>query len=257
MNLEISGHEALTWCCRGFGLALVQQAAESLLLGRAFRALGLWRSGDLVQGGIVNSAVQVSIHSARFALGLALLGLGPSAALPLATLLTLFGLVPTEGAANGGSDGMTVTLGLGLSGSWMFRDHPVGAWVGLYFIAVHGALSYFLAGVTKLKEPTWRDGRAIGGLVQLTRYAAGGQVATWLLRRGPFSRALSVGVLAFECAFPVALFRSDWALGFFFVGAVFHVANARLLGLHRFWPVWLATYPAIYWVSAGRLSLVG
>jgi hypothetical protein len=50
-------------------------------------------------------------------------------------------------------------------------------------------------------------------------------------------------VIAFECAFPLALIDARLLS---LLGIAFHVVNARVLGLNRFLWAWLAAYPALW-----------
>jgi hypothetical protein len=246
--------DALGYGARGLGLALLQQAVESWMLARPLAALGVGEIGVWQGPPGWNASLAVrrralaALAGLRCLLALWLLLEGPCWALPASTLATYLSLLATRGPMNGGSDSMTVTLGLGLSLAWLGADNPVWRALGLYFVAVHAVLSYFVAGVSKLKEPSWRSGAALLPLLGSTRYAAPAGFRAFVshpLR----ARVASYAVLAMECAFPLALLGPIWTIGFLSLGSFFHVLNGFALGLHRFWPVWLSTYPAVAYLS--------
>lgn len=123
-----------------------------------------------------------------------------------------------RGTFNGGSDNMTVVVLCALL--W-----PAG---GRLYLAVQLCLSYFVAGVVKLRQPSWWDGTAL-------RAFLGPGWPAWV----------GWGVIVWECLFPLALVSRGFAGGFCAVGVAFHLANCRLLGLNRFLWIWLAAYPAL------------
>lgn len=137
-----------------------------------------------------------------------------------------------RGTFNGGSDGMTMVV---LCACLLAQARPDLAHVGLWYIAIQIALSYAVAGVAKLRHGQWRDGQAL---------------AFFLERRSrAYDRPAAWAVLVFECLWPLALISPQAALVFLTAGAAFHLANAYLFGLNRFFFAWLAGYPAVYWAS--------
>lgn len=142
-----------------------------------------------------------------------------------------------RGTFNGGSDAMTMILLLSLS---VGLAHPAWIPAALAYIAIQTLLSYFAAGLAKLRSPQWRRGQALG-----------------LFMKRPARREdlfISWVVILFECLFPLVLFSPALSLVFMGIGVVFHLAIARLLGLNRFFFAWLAAYPAVYWASLHFLS---
>lgn len=137
-----------------------------------------------------------------------------------------------RGTFNGGSDSMTIHI---LAAWFVYLSEPDNAWVErgcLYYVALQLTLSYFTAGVAKLRNPEWRNGQA------LTRFVP--------LKAGAVSALLLIG---FECLFPLALLGPWVCAGFVAAGIVFHLLNSYYLGLNRFFFVWLAAYPALFLTS--------
>ena len=67
---------------------------------------------------------------------------------------------------------------------------------------------------------------------------------------------MSWAVMMFELAFPIALMAQETLMVALVIAAVFHLGNAFLFGLNRFFWVWLAAYPSIIWLQ-GRLFDIG
>jgi hypothetical protein len=177
-----------------------------------------------------------------------------------------------RGTFNGGSDYMTMVILLSLALAWVFRNFEAATSVALGYIAIQVLLSYFVAGVVKLKEPEWRDGRALS--VFLTAFIPEGDVPlgqrpglqsmSWFFSlvqqlsalRG-LCAVLGWGILIFELSAPSLLLASDrpqvvavWLMG----AAVFHFMNALVLGLNRFFWAWIAGYPAVFWLILSGLK---
>ena len=171
---------------------------------------------------------------------------GASSAL-LVTCLALSGRF--RGPYNGGSDAMTMVVLLGVVIARAL-DGERARQVGLGYVAAQLVLSYVVAGVVKLRQATWRDGRALSALLRVPAYAAPPAVASWL-GNAALARTASWGVMGFECTFPLALLGQPACFALMTVGAGFHLVNARILGLNRFLWAWLAAYPAL-WFWAGR-----
>jgi hypothetical protein len=153
-----------------------------------------------------------------------------------------------RGTYNGGSDAMliVVVLALGIARS---APGPGGAAAGLAYAAAQLVLSYFIAGIAKLREPAWRAGAALPALVRLPHYRAP-RWAIAMLSRPVIARWASRAILAFECGIPLAFAHPAACTALLAVGAAFHLGNAIVFGLDRFLWTWLAAYPAlIYWVD--------
>lgn len=152
-----------------------------------------------------------------------------------------------RGTLNGGSDAMTVVLLVGCT--VLELPHPLAPLAGLGWIAAQCTLSYFVAGVVKLRDAGWRRGDALRAFVRIRRYG----VPSWAVRvldRRAAAWVASWTVIVLECAFPLAFFLSGLAAPLVAVFFAFHLANWVLFGIHRFVHAWLATYPAVLAISA-------
>jgi hypothetical protein len=244
-------------------LAVALQTLELLQLRRSLADDGVWRWSTLRTEHAVLSAplrglLRLALPYRAF---MALLGLRLTAALALCAVsrweLLLF-LWFTQiasgarfrGAFNGGSDAMTSLILMALSFAALTRPEPLGAKAGLAYIAVQLTLSYVIAGLTKLKEPSWRDGSALGGFLSEPCYAAPRWAA--LFAAPGLRRPLAGLVIGFECSFPAAWLDSRLCLLLMAAGAGFHLVNCYVFGLNRFVFAWLAAYPALLFCSQLR-----
>ena len=157
-------------------------------------------------------------------------------------LLARFG-----GNFNGGSDSMGVIL---LSGLLLGELASGSSWyfVGLIYIAIHSAISYFKAGLSKIEYPEWRNGDILAWLVKSSPYSNPLGPFLFIIKK-PFNRWSSYLILSFELSFPLALLNPKICLIFMFIGFLFHLSIFIIFGLNRFFWTWLATYPSLFYTS--------
>jgi hypothetical protein len=231
-------NDALVWTARLFALSWMLQALELWRVRHELAALFPWAIVRRDYGLRFEDRAWPWLLALQGLLALALLA--PYAWVPwLALALALAQAARFRGNYNGGSDAMTllVLFGLALARTFSVR-------LGLAYIAAQLVLSYFLAGLFKLRDPAWRDGSALPSLLAAPQYRSAPL-------RIPWPRAAGYAVIAFECAFPLALLDRRLSWLFAVVGLAFHVLNARVLGLNRFLWAWLAAYPALFaWTAS-------
>jgi len=231
MTLESASH--LTQVL--LALALIQQSLEHLSGPRADRPLFLARIGlcGLVILGAVSPWPAVDL--------VGLLGLAG---------LSLLILQRFQGPYNGGSDRM------GLLALWcltLSRLAPTPALAELAFgyLGLQLMLSYFISGWVKVVNPDWRSGRALADVFRFSAYPVSEDLRR-LADRPRLLLVMSWAVMLFELAFPLTLLARETLLAGLVIAGTFHLANACLFGLNRFFWTWLAVYPAILWLQ-GRL----
>jgi hypothetical protein len=119
------------------------------------------------------------------------------------------------------------------------------AQASLWFIAIQGCLSYFVAGIAKVISPVWRSGEAVRRILGTRTYGSR-RSASLVSGRDGVCVALSWLVMLFECTFPLALAFGITGFAIFAVlGIFFHITNAVIMGLNTFVWAFVATYPAI------------
>jgi hypothetical protein len=116
------------------------------------------------------------------------------------------------------------------------RARPFTALVhnaGVLCIMIQVSIAYGIAGLTKLAGERWRDGSAVGMVLQTPEFSLPG-VTDLLVQVDPFARSLTYATLAFELTFPLLIWssRTRWIaqLG----AAAFHLAIGSLMGLTLF-----------------------
>lgn len=164
------------------------------------------------------------------------------AVVALAALLMAFSVRLRWGQE--GADDISTQVAVGLAVFAVCR--AVGApSVGLYYVAALSLLAYATSGVTKLLEPVWREGVALGWVVNLR--SLGAPWAANLLGPRPRLRvALSWAVMLGEVCLPLALLLPAPGIVAALAAALaFHLVAARCMGLNTFVWAFLATYPPI------------
>lgn len=240
--------EAVLWTQRILGMGLLLQSVE------LFMARGIYAPGGALAGrGNINLLL-----AGRGALSIWLL-VAPGgvsthlSALLMAVLLasSAWLVIRSRGPVCGGSDSMFFQVQLGLFLAALEFLHPIMPRLGLGWIAAQSVLSYFLAGVGKLRNSAWHDGSALQRL-----FTSNGPYVLWAGVRGlagakSLCALLGWGIVLFELAFPaVLLMLMEGRWGFLGMALGFHVANAVVLGLNRFIWAWAATYPALLFFHA-------
>ncbi|MFN8609515.1 MAG: hypothetical protein U0931_18395 [Vulcanimicrobiota bacterium] len=148
----------------------------------------------------------------RLAASLALAWSTHPALVWLLLLITLLTAVRFGGSLNGGSDYMTMVVLSSLLVPW-----------GRTYLAVQLTLCYVVAGLVKIRLPEWRSGQALTRMTGLPAF-------------------LSLPMLLWECTFPLAWTSRPLLWTYLAIGTGFHLTNARILGLNRFFWIWLAVY---------------
>jgi len=155
--------------------------------------------------------------------------------------------VRVRGTMNGGSDGMLFIVLLSLT----IATLPVPERVhegALLFTAAQVLLSYLRAGWVKARERSWWRGEALAAFLAVPAYG----VPSWMPTSPRLLRTLSIGVIVFELAAPLALVSVPMAYTYTAVAWCFHLATAVVFGLNRFVLAWSAALPAV-WFAAGVL----
>lgn len=144
-----------------------------------------------------------------------------------------------------GSDQMSLITFVAIAIYKFFPRDVHVAQASLWFIAIQGCLSYFVAGIAKVVSPVWRSGEAVRGILSTRTYGSR-RSASLVSGRDGVCVVLSWIVMLFECTFPLALAFGQTGFAIFAVlGICFHIANAVIMGLNTFVWAFVATYPAI------------
>lgn len=168
--------------------------------------------------------------------------------------LALLILIRFQGPYNGGSDRMGLLI---LSCLCLVHILPQSDWQEVVFgyLAAQLILSYVMSGWVKITNAEWRSGQALVDIFAFSAYPVCEKFREFAESR----RLLWAGswfVIAFELLFPLSLATPITLIIGLTITSVFHLANAFLFGLNRFFWTWIAAYPSIIWLQ-GRLFEAG
>lgn len=171
-------------------------------------------------------------------------------------LLVLIGLVMLhrfQGPYNGGSDRMSLLI---LCSLCLVHFAPSLYWqeIAFGYLALQLVLSYFISGWVKVINPDWRSGRALCDVFQFSAYPVSESLRAWS-NKPRLLLTLSWCVILFELFFPFSLLSISSLYVALAIAASFHLANACLFGLNRFFWIWLAAYPSILWFQLRIMSI--
>jgi hypothetical protein len=160
---------------------------------------------------------------------------------------SLYLLVRFGGPYNGGSDTMTL---LALICLWLAHIAPSYYWqeIALGYFAVQVIFSYVQSGWVKLINKDWRSGRALQQVFAQSAYPVSVNVRQWA-HHPRLIYCASWAIIVFELAFPLALLEVRYLYVALAIAATFHLANAMLFGLNRFFWAWPIGYPILMWLQ--------
>ncbi len=244
-------------------IACLITSLEYLFLKNITTELGVWRFSDLKKEYMnLPTFFQKCFHFifqhqyfyflnlSRLIMVFALLFLDLNAVLyGMLLISTIFVSVRFRGTFNGGSDYMLIQVLIVLFLLSIFKnDLTFYKIVILSYLAVQSVFSYFIAGYVKIKEKTWRSGEALRNFLNLPTYAIPNKIRE-LSKHSKLMFFASWLMMCSELLFPVSFLNQKMAVYFLIMGVVFHFLNFIIFGLNRFFFSWIATYPAIYFIS--------
>lgn len=153
-----------------------------------------------------------------------------------------------QGPYNGGSDRLGILILICLTiAHWA----PTPYWqaVGFGYLGAQVTLSYFMAGWVKITNPQWHSSHALQDVFAWSAYPVGESLRGWA-HHPRLLWCAAWGVMLLELAFPLALLHPSLLKVALLLTASFHLANACLFGLNRFFWIWIASYPALLWLQA-------
>ena len=232
-------------------IAVVFQSVELFQIRRAWSAGGIWDWNTLrKEFGILGVVFDEHGFTALLCVRLVCAFVAfffPNFILMLVLFLsTLLIAVRWRGSFNGGSDYMTLIVSGCLSVAWGF---PRAEKACLYYVAVQTCLSYFMAGMAKIRKKDWWTGKALSDFLKSEYYDVPERLRS-LTKQRSLLVAVSWMILTFECVFPLSLCKPEICAIFIAFALVFHLGNVYAFGLNRFLFAWAAAYPALYFCSS-------
>ena len=120
----------------------------------------------------------------------------------------------------------------------------------LWFIVLQVCLSYLTAGVSKLRNVSWRQGNGFKYVATSYELVPVKKVNIFFEKYTGLTQVINWLIILFECAFPVELFAGPVVLWCFLVaGGILHGAIAFGFRLGKFFWIWIATYPALIFIA--------
>lgn len=152
-----------------------------------------------------------------------------------------------QGPYNGGSDRIGILILCCLTFSY-FAPSLQWQQYAFGYLALQCVLSYFMSGWVKIVQPEWHNGRALQDVFLFSNYPVAESLRQFA-GRPKLLRVMSWAVMIFELVFPLALITQTTLIIALIIAGIFHLANACLFGLNRFFWIWLAAYPSLLWLQ--------
>jgi hypothetical protein len=214
------------------GFALLQQSLEYIVIHKRYSFIFITRAVLCI---LLISGIQIG-----FVLG----------GLFFASLIILY---IYQAPFNGGSDRLSLLMQFCLC---IVTITPSQQWAELFFayLGAQVILSYFIAGWVKIKNPDWRSGQALIDVFSFSTYP----ISQSIRRLAHYPSMLFYAswiVILLELIFPFAFINQMILATILFITAIFHLANAFLFGLNRFFWIWIATYPCLFWLQGRIIGL--
>lgn len=251
----------LLWIEKLIAVAIVLQTLELLQIRETISEGGVWRWSTLkkefevfplpaqkVLALLLNHPNFLVVLLARLVCAVLIFFFPHPALIFVLLLSSILICLRWRGTFNGGSDYMTLVI---LSAAFIaaaFQNHPPVVVGALWYISIQVCLSYFVAGLVKLKRSNWRTGAALSGFLNSASYLVPPTIQT-LIKKPWVSLLASWSIIIFECAFPIALFSPQVCAAMIALAFLFHLGNVYVFGLNRFLFAWCAAYPALYYCS--------
>ncbi len=248
---------------RLMGFALFLQTIEFLKIKESFTEKGIWRWSEIrsehsympkgtlrLLDWLMGDQPFINMLSIRLTCSFLLIIFPNWAIFQTVFCILLFFIsflltIRFRGSFNGGSDYLGLIIILCLSIGFM---HPTLSKGALWYISLQVMSSYFLAGLVKIKQKKWREGTALYGFISSPSYQAPLSLIRMLSKQST-AFYISWGLMLFELSFPLVLMGPTFTWIYLTCGFLFHFINFFLFGLNRFFFIWVASYPAIYYCS--------
>jgi hypothetical protein len=153
-----------------------------------------------------------------------------------------------RGSVNGGSDSMTAMILLGCIFAFLFKKESF-ARVGLVWIAINLLLSYGRAGISKIRQPEWKDGTALAQFFEQSFFADIRKFSKVIAAKPDMAKYVCWALIAIEVGLVASPFAASALPALLIFVVLFHFSIYWVFGLNRFFWVWLAAWPSIFYLS--------
>jgi hypothetical protein len=243
-----------------FSIAIFIQSIEYIYIRNTFKDNGIWRINDIksdfaflpdfIQNillHILKYQTFINIIYLRLLLSIVLFFTPNVLIIIVLFFISLLIALRWRGTFNGGSDymGLIILISLLIAN---ISKNPNYKLASIYYLCFQVSSSYFLAGFVKIKNKDWRNGTSLKKFISNTIYTNNKKIVTFTCNNN-VNMILSIVIILWELSFPLAFLDSKFAIFILCFGFIFHLINAYILGLNRFLIIWVATYPAILFLS--------
>lgn len=112
----------------------------------------------------------------------------------------------------------------------------------LTYLSLQLILSYFVAGLVKVKNKKWLSGDELDHIDTLQNKYPLNLRFVHFLKQLKLNKILSVSMIIFELSSPILLLRNSFSMAYLVCGVIFHFIIFITLGLNRFFWTWLTLY---------------
>lgn len=239
-------------------IAFILQSLEYLLIRNTFSDIGIWKYKDIkndfeIFPKFVQKTLDLLLNYKVFILIVFFRLLAScfylfESSLLISILLLIINLLIAlrwRGTFNGGSDYMAIII---LTSLIIFSLSPNADFgkAAIYYLSFHLASSYFYAGLVKIRNREWRSGIALKEFMSLTIFKENIDLNK-LFSNLSFNKMLSYFIILWELLFPLAFLDKNIAIVMLTIGILFHLFNAYIIGINRFFYIWLAAYPVVFY----------
>lgn len=255
----VEAHDTLIFIARLIGLTIVFQSLEFIKIKESIAETGIWRWSELRSDYLflpvrILRALDWIMAPKRFMEMMTLRFYTAILAFiyPHFSIIFIFLFFTTflitlrwRGSFNGGSDYLMLIILLCLCLGFIF---PILSKAAVWYISLQVLSSYFMAGLYKVKQKKWRNGSAVYGFVSSPSYKTPQFIIT-KCKDPTIALAIAWAVIIFELTFPLVLSHPYLSIFYLGAGLIFHFGNFMTFGLNRFFWVWSASYPALFYCS--------
>ena len=175
----------------------------------------------------------------------------------LLLIITAIGLIMQvrNSQSNDGSDQMAVVCFIALTLANVINT-DLSKSFALFFIAAQSSLAYGTSGFLKMQKKGWYTGEYATEVLKTSSYGDK-NVLEIALKRRPVAKVLGIMVVYGDCLLSISFaFPPNICIFILFFGVFLHIGIGRIMGLNTFMWSYIATYPAILYVSHAIYSVI-
>lgn len=248
LRQELNIFSIVNWTSLIWGFSLSLQALEEIKLYQKIKSLNIFQPKFLK----IILSLKIFLSLSLMAVIFIKTPILQSIIVSILFWVTLMLQYKFRGSFNGGSDRMTIQVGLVLVLStnaiiW----NPIWAHYALLYLAIQTLFSYGIAGLVKIKNSGWRNGQSLHDYLKYSYYSVP-RIAKNISHYPLLMKLSSWIVIFFELGLiPAFLLLNGWGfIGLLMISMYFHVCVYAIFGLNRFFFAWIAAYPSLLYLKS-------